>query len=275
MRPQAQVSGHAGLGPSPLKLAHISDLHFGRADHGVVEALVEHLNAFAPQLIVVTGDLTQRARPGEFQAASRFLARLAAPTLIVPGNHDIAPFFRPLTRLFRPRAAYQRWIAEQPQVVTQDVTAVGVDTVSAWRVKEGSLTSHQLARVERVLGQSPYGFKIVASHHPLVHPERGVRTRHEARLLTSLDAWQVDLALSGHLHGSWSGSRTHRERPLSTLFVEASTATSDRLRGHPNAYNQLEVDAHHIDVRVCALQGERFWSSEPAQRYLRAFAMRK
>lgn len=277
MSTPSQVSGHtapshAGLGPRPLKLGHISDLHFGRAEPQVVEALTEHLNAFQPDLIVVTGDLTQRARRSEFHAASRFLDTLIAPTLIVPGNHDIAPFFRPLSRLLRPRAAYRRCIASQQQVTGQEFVALGLDTVSRWRVKEGSFSRRDLAQVERVLGSSPHGFKIVASHHPLIHPNRGVRTRHEARLLRSLDDWQVDLALSGHLHGSWSGSRSHRELPLSTLFVEASTATSNRLRGQPNAYNQLEVSALHIDVRVCSLQGARFDGSAPAQRYARAFA---
>src|SRR3954447_23999007 len=98
------------------RLAHLSDLHFGRVDPAAVEGLVRSLEAARPDLVVVSGDFTQSARTQEFRAARAFLDRLAAPGLGVPGNHDL-PQWNPVERLVRPYDRYRLHIAEELEPV--------------------------------------------------------------------------------------------------------------------------------------------------------------
>ena len=85
-------------------IAQISDLHFGRHNGAVVEALLDSLRVSDSDLVVVSGDLTQRARRHEFALARAFLDRIGRPLLVVPGNHDVPPVYRPVSRLLRPLA---------------------------------------------------------------------------------------------------------------------------------------------------------------------------
>ncbi|MCB9585342.1 MAG: metallophosphoesterase [Polyangiaceae bacterium] len=253
-----------------FEVAHVSDLHFGRTEPLRVRALAEALVHSPPDLLVVTGDLTQRARRSQFRQARRFLDDIPCPKLVVPGNHDIAPFFRPLARLFYPRRRYQRFLGDIELVQRDGLIAIGIDSVSRWRAKEGSLTRGQLADVRRVLADLPRGFRILASHHPLIHPERGVRHRVPERLVDLLNELQIDVALSGHLHESWAGPRCHcssHDGRLNTLFVQASTATSTRLRGHRNAYNRLEIGDGGVTLRVETFDGFGFTTTD-TRRYV-------
>ncbi|MEZ4371538.1 MAG: metallophosphoesterase family protein [Polyangiaceae bacterium] len=251
-------------------VAHVSDLHFGRTEPCRVRALSEALVQSPPDLLVVTGDLTQRARTSQFRLARRFLDDIPCPKLVVPGNHDIAPFFRPLARLLWPRRRYQRFLGDVSLVQREGLIAIGIDSVSRWRAKEGSLTRSQLSDLRRVLADLPRGFRILASHHPLIHPQRGVRHRVPGRLVDLLHELQIDLALSGHLHESWAGPRCHcssHDARLSTLFVQASTATSTRLRGHRNAYNRLQIGDAGITLRVETFDGFEFRTTD-TRRYV-------
>lgn len=122
-------------------VAHISDLHFGRTDTTVVEALLGDLARQRPDLVIVSGDLTQRARTRQFAEARDFLDRLPAPALVVPGNHDIAPLYRPLNRLFRPRAKFERHLpghADWPLWHDDKLVAVGLDSTRPCAGKAGS-----------------------------------------------------------------------------------------------------------------------------------------
>jgi len=111
------------------KLAHISDLHFGRIDEAVVEALLADLRSLGPDLIVVSGDLTQRGHRHQFQAARAFLDRFEAPYLVVPGNHDI-PGVNMLARFAAPFARYQRYIERdmRPLHLDAEIAVLGLNT---------------------------------------------------------------------------------------------------------------------------------------------------
>lgn len=115
------------------RVAHISDLHFGRTDPAVVEALVAELNRDPPDLIVASGDFTMRARRKEYVAARAFLDRLTAPWIAVPGNHDIA-YFKLLTRFFHPFGRYRRFIAKdtEPTFLDDEIAVVCLNTVRTW-----------------------------------------------------------------------------------------------------------------------------------------------
>jgi 3',5'-cyclic AMP phosphodiesterase CpdA len=235
------------------RLAHISDLHFGRTDPALVLGLAADLADFAPELCVVTGDLTQRARPGQFQQAQTFLRELPFPKLVVPGNHDIAPLWQPLQRLRAPFALYERYVAPDLDSVFVDdeLLVVGLSTVRPLRWKEGGISRRQLRWTRELVGRYPRQVHVLAAHHPLAD--------HAADVLEGLDRAGIELVLTGHLHRSHSGPLARElGRSRSVLVAQASTATSTRLRGHPNGYNRISIEAARVLLELRTWDGKRF-----------------
>lgn len=257
------------------RLVHISDLHFGTTIPGIVEALVEDVTAFQPDLVIVTGDVTQRARRGQFEQARSFLDALRCPSLVVPGNHDIAPLYRPLSRLFAPYARYRRHIAAELERTFEDaeLLVLGLNTVEPLKIQEGSVSRAQLEWIRHQAELHAGKFRVLAAHHPLASITLGahgrVVRRHRA-LTRALDGLGFELCLTGHLHQSFSAPfAAAAGRGHSTLVVRASTASSHRVRGgHGNAYNRLLVDLPDLSLVVRSWDGARF-GSERVERFAR------
>src|SRR3954471_20468411 len=159
------------------RLAHLSDLHFGRVDPAVVEGLLRSLEAARPDLVVVSGDFTQSARTGEFRAARAFLDRLPAPTFAVPGHHDL-PQWDPVERLLRPYDRYRRFIGQELEPVWSDAELALVGVKSPRRLPRdltraaGRVGERQLERVlARLDAMPPELVRVVVVHHPLLLPE--------------------------------------------------------------------------------------------------------
>lgn len=234
-------------------LAHLSDLHFGRTDEKVVEALIADLHHHRPDLIIVSGDLTQRARSAQFTEAKAFLDRLPAPALVVPGNHDLAPLYRPFSRLFRPRARFRHHLPghqDDPVWADDEIVVLGLDSTRALRWKEGRLRRTHLAHVSQCLADTPpEACRVVFMHHPMSANVLG----HPFEALAERD---VDLVLTGHVH------HTHVEMiagaTKSCILVQSSTATSTRLRGDANGYSLIHVDMPHMEITVQGWTGETF-----------------
>jgi 3',5'-cyclic AMP phosphodiesterase CpdA len=233
--------------------------------------LIADLHAQHLDALVVSGDFTQRARAGQFQKAADFLNRLPRPQLVIPGNHDI-PLYNVAARFFWPLSNYRRFISPdlRPFWVDGELAILGINTSRSWSWawdgfwKDGDISEEQLLDVKlRLCGLPPSMFKIVVTHHPFIPPpgERVHGIVHgAARALDMMVNCGVDLLLAGHLHMGYSGDvRTHHEAvKRSILSVQAGTATSNRRREEPNAYNLIVIDNHQVTITVRAWTGQHF-----------------
>ena len=247
-------------------IAHISDLHFGTVEPELVEGLTEDLLEVNPDLLVVSGDLTQRARIRQFTAAKSFLEKLPFPKLIVPGNHDV-PLFDIFRRFLSPLTRYKKYISEDlnPFYTNDRGFAIyGINTARSFTWKEGRISVEQMKELERKICPLPDSmFKIVVTHHPFIPPpdDDGIKlVGRSSRALVILDKCDVDLLLAGHLHQGYSGDvrRYYPKTNSSIVVVQASTAISNRIREQPNGYNLLTVEPGKIFIQVREWNGERF-----------------
>ena len=222
---------------------HISDTHFGTEQPPVVEALVALAAQQRPDVVVLSGDITQRARPAQFRAAKACVERLGAPVLAIPGNHDIA-LFDLWARLTRPYARFSAVFGAdlEPVHASPDWLVVGVNTTRARRHRHGEVSAAQIERVARLLANaSPRQLRVVVVHQPVAVPldnERHNLLRGHAQATRAWAAAGADLVLGGHIHLPFTLPLDGLARRL--WAVQAGTAVSARTRsGVPNSVNIL------------------------------------
>jgi 3',5'-cyclic AMP phosphodiesterase CpdA len=228
-------------------VAHLSDLHFGREDAVVAEGLIADLLAMRPDLLVVSGDLTQRARPEQFQAARAFLERLPFPRLVVPGNHDI-PLYNLLARFSNPLANWRRYFSmlTETSYMDDELLVVGISTARSNVWKSGRISKRQIERVRSFLCQAGERFTILVAHHPFTPLPIAPGEALLGRGLLALRAFEecgLHLILTGHLHLGHTGDVRDHYHLLdrSVITAHATTSISSRRRGEPNAYNLLSL----------------------------------
>lgn len=238
------------------RIAHISDIHFGRVNYAIAERLIDVFDQLKPDLTVVSGDLTQRARAAQFIEAKAFLDKLPQPQIVVPGNHDV-PMYNVFDRFFSPLEKYKKYITDdlEPFFADDEIAAIGINTARSLTIKDGRINEQQIAAIREKLCQLPdETLKIVVTHHPFDLPE-GFDDKVVGRAelaMEKLAGCGADLFLAGHIHVSHIGHTATRyklETGRSALVVQAGTATSTRGRGERNSFNLLEFEYPRLIVK--------------------------
>lgn len=244
-------------------IVHLSDLHFGRTDYATIPPLIEAVAGMRPDLVAVSGDLTQRARSSEFRDARAFLDSLPKPLIVVPGNHDV-PLHNLYARFVEKLDKYKSYITPdlEPSFVDEEIAVVGLNTARSATWKNGRIGRTQISRVQhRLCGAGDGIVKIVVTHHPFELPE-GFDSRslvgRAHRAMNGLAACGADLFLAGHLHLGFTADTAVRYGIAghTALVIQAGTATSTRGRGEMNSFNAIRVAYPEVQV-------ERFvWNAE-------------
>jgi 3',5'-cyclic AMP phosphodiesterase CpdA len=245
-------------------IAHISDLHFGQENKVLESALLQDLIRMDPAVVAISGDLTQRARTNEFEAAAEFLNRLPFPYLVVPGNHDI-PLFDVIRRFASPLDRYKKHISSDlnPVYEDQEMLMLGINTSRSLTFKDGRISEQQIELIRNTFCSSDHPFRILVTHHPFV-PPRGERyaklVGRGAEALQAMENCGVDLLLSGHFHLGYHGDVRHHYRRIkrSILIVQAGTAISRRLRGEENSYNEIRIEPAKVTLQPRSWDGQKF-----------------
>ncbi len=259
-------------------IAHLSDVHFGAHDPKIVAVLERLLPELKPDLVVVSGDFTQRARVEQYRMACEFLDRLeqaGLPVLGVPGNHDI-PLYDVARRFARPLHRYRRYIDEElcPWFETDGIAVLGINTARSLTFKDGRISHEQMALIrDRFHGVPPDKTRILVTHHPLFAMPIGeseglTRTvgRH-GEALEAIGEAGVHLLLAGHYHRAYSRSaREMVETAGPELVIQAGTATSTRVRGDEvQSFNWIEIPVPaRAKLTIFGWNGDTFSPGKPA-----------
>ncbi|EQA97877.1 metallophosphoesterase family protein [Sphingobium baderi] len=254
------------------RIAHLSDLHFGAHDERIVTAAEAWLLERRPHLTVISGDLTQRARIGQFRQASAWINRLRAaglPLLVIPGNHDV-PLYDLANRFLRPLHRYKRYISNElcPFYEDEAVAILGLNTARSLTIKDGRLNQAQMALLRaRFAPVAPEKTRILVTHHPLFAMPIGkggewseAVGRHDDAVKAAREAG-IHIALAGHFHRTYAqAAQEMAEDAGGALMIQAGTATSTRLRNaEPQSFNWLHVHRHdRIELQVVVWDGAAF-----------------
>jgi len=262
------------------RLIHLSDLHFGAHDDRLVDAVEQRIHEAKPDLVVISGDFTQRSRTEQFEQACQFLERLKGAgheVLGVPGNHDV-PLYDVLRRFLSPLTRYRRYIDDTlcPFHELPGAAVLGINTARSLTFKDGRVNEEQVAYISDVFGRTrPETARILVTHHPMFAlpigdgPELGKPIGRQEMALKAVEDAGVDLLLAGHNHRASS----HHAKDLVTdagkaLVIQAGTATSTRLRDEEQSFNLLEVGDGQVTVAVQAWDGTGY-ASRNATRFVR------
>ncbi len=244
-------------------ILQISDPHFGTERPEVVDALTRLGQQLQPELVVLSGDITQRARHTQFAAARAFMGRFDAPQLVLPGNHDI-PLLNLWVRLVQPYAGHRSAFGDalEPSFDSPGLMVLGVNTTRPYRHKNGEVSPAQIERVaQRLAKASAQQLRVVVVHQPIeVLRERDTHDRliGHAAAQAAWAAAGADVVMGGHIHLPYVMALPGLARPM--WAVQAGTAVSKRVR--PGAPNSVNVVRWQSAERSCAVEQWDFSATE-------------
>lgn len=236
-------------------IVHMSDLHFGRVDQAILGPLSEMVKKLGPQLVVVSGDLTQRAKSREFIQARQFLDGLPKPQIVVPGNHDV-PLYNVVDRFLHPLDKYRRHISNEieTEYIDNEIAVLGINTARSLTFKDGRVSDDQIDAIhQKLCALGSHIIKIVVTHHPFDLPEHYDNDELVGKAPEAMESFArcgADLLLAGHLHISHANDTAARYKigNYSAVVVQAGTATSTRGRGEANSFNVIRVQPAMISI---------------------------
>ena len=258
------------------RIVHLSDLHFGAHDERLVEAVDWEVDRLKADLVVISGDFTQRAKTEQFREACKFLEGLrdrGHEVLGVPGNHDV-PLYDVLRRFLSPLARYRRFIDDTlcPFIELPEVAVLGINTARSMTFKNGRINRDQVDFIRETFARvASDKMRIIVTHHPLFALEVGGEVeRAIGRQELALDAVEesgVDMVLAGHAHHASSQDAGELvTRAGGVLVVQAGTATSTRVREQEQSFNSIDIAEGSATITVHAWRGSEFKAND-AQRY--------
>ncbi len=249
-----------GLSRRMPHLVQISDLHFGAEYERRADVLLETIRVLDPELVVVSGDLTQHARRSEMEEARKFLDRLQRRYLVIPGNHDLPAWeWRRFVDQFK---LYRELISEEayPCYFGEAFAVVGVWTPRVVHAQmdwsNGRISPRQWRRVAELFEQAnPEAVRMVTAHHPFTFLETEARDEvgRARQALNHFAGTGVSATLSGHFHAAY-----WRQDETGIWMINASTAISHRLTSQPNSFNALTIVGGAIELEVHTWDGECF-----------------
>ena len=260
----------------PTRIAHLSDLHFGRTDQAQLSALADTLSRDGTDHVIVTGDLTQEGRKREFEAAGAWLRALPMRVTAIPGNHD-APVRNPYRRFKDPWDRYERFTGLEAEPIERAGGYVFAGANSARRIRPGldwstgAVTKRQVRRIVQAFGEAEGLVKLVGFHHPVRAVDTAARAGRAVvagadRAVDVLAEARMDVLMTGHVHLARVSTVT--ARGWTFVMSQAGTAVSTRLRGEPASYNVLTVGGDQLSVAV-QRWAEGGFATERTMRYAR------
>jgi 3',5'-cyclic AMP phosphodiesterase CpdA len=233
-----------------VRLFHVSDVHFGAEDDAALDWFARTVIDEQPDAVIVTGDLTMRARTHEFAAASKWLESLGRPVTVEVGNHDL-PYFNLWARFVTPYRRYQALerMIERPLDI-KGVSIVPLKTTARAQLRlnwsKGYVSTHALQQALQLVEATPADdLKFIACHHPLI--EGGTRMRSQTRkgrqALEALATAGIDAVLTGHVHDPFD--ITHEVSGRTVRLIGAGTL-SERIRAHPPSFNEIRIEGREF-----------------------------
>ena len=260
-------------------LLHLSDLHFGAHDPVLVEAVERRIDDEKPDLVVISGDFTQRATTEQFKEACRFLTRLrdtGHEVLAVPGNHDV-PLYDVLRRFLSPLTRYKRYVSDVlcPLHEVPGASVLGINTARSATFKGGRINQEQIESIRKTFASiDSADLRILVTHHPLfaqpvgegIEPAGAIE--NDKLALAAIAEAGVDLLLAGHNHRASSVVSELAKGAGRALVIQAGTATSTRVRDEQQSFNLIVTGKARIEVMLQQWDGSQFTSGD-AQRFVR------
>ncbi|MBA2711271.1 MAG: metallophosphoesterase [Tatlockia sp.] len=247
-----------------MKIIQISDLHFGMHNPALIEPFLNDLRVIKPDLILISGDLTQRAKEDQFNMAKNFLAQLPAPFLIVPGNHDI-PLYNPFSRIFNPFYAYKREISSElleTSFTNDEINVLGVNSVNPYKIKDGKLSKETLDRIRNHFSDSSGHLNILFFHHNLNYFSGMHHPLNNAEeFIDYLKISPIHMVCTGHLHYANVKIISKNESQKFAL-LHAGSLFCERSRDKMNSYYLIETNQLSCDIEMRVFSKDIFVSHQ-------------
>lgn len=246
-----------------MRIIHISDLHFGMHNPAIIEPFLEDIALLKPEIIIISGDLTQRARPEQYQQLSEFLQRLIVPLLIVPGNHDI-PLHNPFARFLNPFKLYADSISPQLEATfsNKEVNILGINSATPYKIKDGILSHKALRRINNYFSSTSGQLNILffhhnlkyfsGMHHPLNNAEEFIRYLKES---------PIHIVCTGHLHYA-NVHLIDKNKGTQCVLLHAGSIFCQRTADGKNSFYLINTDQLKCSIEWRVFVNNTFSSHE-------------